>query len=55
MKTKLGRYDVVVAVLDLKIEILFGEILCYCVKSVRLVQIIPSTFVLFDALAAEIC
>lgn len=55
MEAELCRDDVVITVVYLKIEVLFGEVFSQCVESVRLVQVSPSPLVLLYTLTTEIC
>ena len=54
MEAKLGRYHVIITVLNLKEQIRLFEIFHCCIQSVRLANIGPSSLILLDTFRTEI-
>ncbi len=55
VETELCRHHIIIAVIDLKVQVLLGKILNRRTQPIRLVQLIPPLLVLLDTLGTEIC
>ncbi len=54
VKTELRRHHIIIAMINLKIQVLLGEILDRRIQPIRLVQFIPPLLILLNALRTEI-